>query len=269
MGHIKLSKMKDEIKKSGANKGKFIFFKEDEPVRVRFLNDFEEGLEIPFHNDYKLGVNVPCQEQFDRYCEYCEDGEIQIRNSYAWSVYDYESKEVKVLMSHLSRCTPISALTALYESYGTLTDRDYNIKQVGSGTDKTFSIIPLEKKPLRNVKVKPLSEQAILKIVDKAYPSDNSEIEDEEEEAPKKRGNKKVNKAKTKAQKKEVDEWDEDEEEETDYESMSAKELYLICKERDIECKPKKTREYYIDLLEESDDSDEWDEEVDEWDEED
>ena len=58
------------------------------------------------------------------------------------------------------------------------------------------------------------------------------------------------------------DDWD-DEEEGQDYESMTAKELFQLCKDRDIECKPKKTKEYYIDLLEEADDedSDDWDDE--------
>ena len=66
------------------------------------------------------------------------------------------------------------------------------------------------------------------------------------------------------------DDWDEEEEEANDYESMKPQELYKLCKERDIDCKPKKSKEYYIDLLEEADeenDSDDWDEEEDEWEE--
>ena len=69
----------------------------------------------------------------------------------------------------------------------------------------------------------------------------------------------------------EEDEWEE-EEETTDYESMKPQELFKLCKERDIDCKPKKSKEYYIDLLEEADEeeseSDEWDEEEnDDWEE--
>lgn len=63
------------------------------------------------------------------------------------------------------------------------------------------------------------------------------------------------------------DDWD-DEEEGQDYESMTAKELFQLCKERDIDCKPKKTKEYYIDLLEEAEeeDSDDWGEDdEDDW----
>ena len=34
---------------------------------------------------------------------------------------------------------------------------------------------------------------------------------------------------------------------------MSAKELYKLCQERDIECKTKKSEDYYIELLEDWD----------------
>ena len=252
---ISLQAIKNEIAKSGTNKGKFIFFKEGTKLRLRFLNDMEEGMEVPFHDNFKLGINVPCQELFDRECEYCENEDLRTRNMYVWSVYDYESKEVKLFMFAVNNCSPVPALASMYESYGTITDRDYEIKRIGKGQNTTYSVVPLDKKKFRNEKVKPMSEQAILKAIDKAYPANNSEIEDDEEEETK------TKKSKTK----------EKESDENDYESMTAKELYNLCKERDIECKPKKAKEYYIDLLEEYDsdsDDDDWDEEKedDDWD---
>ncbi|MDD4089387.1 MAG: hypothetical protein PHP29_06830, partial [Tissierellia bacterium] len=51
----------------------------------------------------------------------------------------------------------------------------------------------------------------------------------------------------------------------TNYEDMSAKELYQLCKERDLDPRPKKSAEYYIELLEELDEEDEtWDDSDDE-----
>ena len=41
-----LSKIKADAQKSGSNKGKFIFFKEGEKKRIRFLHDMEEGIEL-------------------------------------------------------------------------------------------------------------------------------------------------------------------------------------------------------------------------------
>lgn len=259
MGKISLSKIKSEIQKSGNSKGKFLFFKDGTKFRVRFLSDMEEGLEVKFHDSFALGINVPCQEQYGRECEYCEDDNLRTRNMYVWSVYDYESKEVKLLMFAVNQCSPIPAMASLYESYGTLCDRDYEIKQVGSQQNKTFSVIPLDKMKFRNTKVKAMSDSAILKYIDKAYPSDNSEDVDEDETEE--------TKPKTKTKVTKSNEWDNDET--NDYESMKPQELYKLCKERDIECKPKKSKEYYIDLLEEQDEEseDEWDEDEtdDEW----
>ena len=48
-------------------------------------------------------------------------------------------------------------------------------------------------------------------------------------------------------------------EEEKDYSDMTAKELYKLCKEREIDVEPRKKADYYIDLLEQDDEeSDGW-----------
>lgn len=277
MGKISLSKMKSEIKKSGANKGKIMFFKEGEKHRVRFLSDFEDGLEVKWHDSYALGVNVPCQEEFGRDCEYCEEEDLRTRNMYFWSVYDYESEEVKLIMFAVNNCTPVGALASLYESYGTLLDRDYEITKRGSGQSTQYSVVPLKERKFRNTKVKALSDEAILKIIDKAYPADNSE--DVEEDEPKRRtkanktkGKKDDFKKKMNEPEEDADDWDDEEEEgKEDYESMTAQELYKLCKKSGIECKPRKAKEYYIDLLEELEDEqegDDWDEDEEEWEEE-
>lgn len=268
-----ISDLKNEIKKSGSNKGKFLYFREGEKVRVRFLTDMEDGTEILWHDSYKMGVNVPCQEAFGRECKYCEDDDLRTRNMYIWSVYDYESKEVKLLMAAVNQCSPIPALVAMYEEYGTLLDRDFVIKQIGSGQSKSFSVIPQDKEKFRNAKAKPLSESAILKHVDKAYP--DTEADDEEEEEAPKRNKTKGSKGKKKVKEPEPDmnepEDDWEDEDEQNYESMKPRELYKLCKKRNIECKPKKAKEYYIDLLEEADEEDfgdDWgDEEDDDWEE--
>lgn len=267
MGKITLSAIKSEIAKSGSSKGKFMFFKEDTKARIRFLTEFEDGLEIEFHNNYDQGINVPCQEQFGRDCPYCDLEGIRTRKLYVWSVYDYESKEVKLLMFAANNCSPVPTLAKLYEMKGTLLDRDYTIIQSGKGTNKSFTVIPEEKLKFR-VKAKSMSDSAIMKAIDKAYPSDNNEDFEEEDETPKKKKTKAESKPKKEPEEVE-DEWDEEETE--DYESMKPQELYKLCKERNIDCKQRKSKEYYIDLLEEDDEeeseSDEWDEEDDEWEE--
>ena len=264
-------KIKGDIQKSGTNRGKFLYLKEGDKIRVRFLTDMEDGLEVVFHDSYALGVNVPCQEVFGRECKYCEDQDLRTRSQYVWSVYDYEAEEVKLLMAPVNQCSPVPQIAAVYESYGTLTDRDYEIKRQGKGQNTTYTVLPLEKKVFRNKKVKPLSEQSILKIIDKAYPDEETDYTDDEEEETKTKTKKKsetkqkgkMSKYMNEPEEGDEDDWGEGEEQENDYESMKPVDLYKLCKERDISCKPKKSKEYYIDLLTEADEEDSEDE--DDW----
>ena len=167
-------------------------------------------------------------------------------------------------MAPVNQCSPVPALVSMFEAYGTLTDRDYVITKSGQQQSTTFSVVPMDKAKFRNEKAKPLSEQKFLQLLDKAFPCDTGDDEDEpKRRAPKSKGNKKDEPD---------DEWEDvEEDEDNDYSSMTAKELYSLCKEREIDVKPKKSSSYYIDKLEEYDsqsDDDEWeDEEEDEWDE--
>ena len=276
-----IDKIKADVKKGGQNKRKFTYFKEGQKQRIRFLQDMDEGMEIPFHDSYELGINVPCQELFDRECPYCDDESLRTRNQYVWSVYNYEAKEVQLFMYAVNTCTPIPALMAMYENYGTLTDRDYVISVTGKAQNKTYSVVPMDKVKFRNAKAKPYSNKAVLQMIDKAYPCE--ETEDEEEDEALKRKKKKATKKPAKKVVEEPEEendydseeeWDEEEESENDYSSMTPLKLYKLCKEREIEAEKKKPAKYYINLLEEYDNAqEEWGEEdedsEDEWEEED
>lgn len=276
-----LSEIKKDAKKSGQNKGKFIYFREGQKQRIRFLQDMDDGLQITFHDSFEQSINVPCQEHFDRDCPYCNDDTVRTRSQYVWSVWNYETNEVQLFMFPVNNCSPLPALVAMYETYGTLTDRDYVISVTGKQQNKTFSVVPMDKVKFRNAKAKPYSESQVLKMLDKAFPCDaESDDDDDEDYTPKSKKKKQQRPAKT-STKKDVDEdyedddYDEDmtEEEDTedvDYESMSVKELYKLCKSRGIDVAPKKSQKYYIKQLEEYDEQNEdWgDEEDEEWEEE-
>ena len=278
-----VDQIKADVKKSGQNKGKFIYFREGQKTRIRFLQDIDDGLQITFHDSYERGINVPCQEHFGRDCPYCGDDSLRTRSLYVWSVYNYEANEVQLFMFPVNNCSPIPALLAMYETYGTVTDRDYVISVTGKQQNKTYSVVPMDKVKFRNAKAKPYSEKAVMKMLDKAYPcEDATDDEDDEDEAPKKKRAPKSESAAKKAAKKpepeeDDDDYDYDEEEDEDddgipdYSELTAKELYKLCKERGIEVKPKKPEKYYIKQLEEYDKAqDDWsdeDEAEEDWDE--
>lgn len=273
-----IDKIKADVKKGGSNKRKFTYFKEGQKQRIRFLQDMDEGMEITFHDSYELGINVPCQELFDRECPYCGDESLRTRSQYVWSVYNYEANEVQLFMYPVNNCTPIPAIMAMYENYGTLTDRDYVISVTGKAQNKTYSVVPMDKVKFRNAKAKPYSDKAVLQMIDKAYPCEEAE---DEEEAPKRKKKRTVKKPVKKVVEEPEEENDYDgeedwrEESENDYSSMTPLKLYKLCKEREIEAEKKKPAKYYINLLEEYDNAQEdWgdaedDEDADEWEEED
>ena len=271
-----VDKIKADVKKSGQNKGKFIYFREGQKQRIRFLTDMDDGMEVTFHDSFERSINVPCQEHFGRNCPYCEEEGLRTRSQYIWSVYNYEAKEVQLFMFAVNNCSPIPALMAMYENYGTICDRDYVISVSGKQQNKTFSVVPMDKVKFRNDKAKAYSEKAILKMLDKAFPCDEVEDDEDEDEASKKRSAKSAgNKGKRKPEPEEdeddddydaEEEWEDDESEDAPgYSDMSAKELYKLCKERGIEVKPKKPEKYYIKQLEEYDEAQEdWGDEEDE-----
>lgn len=232
----------DDIKKqaqqSGANKGKFVYFKENTKVRIRFLQDMEDGYKVPFHDSFSLGINEPCQTLFNRECEFCDTEDLRTRDMYMWSVWDYDAKEVKLMIGAVNNASPIPNLVGMYEAYGTLVDRDFVITQNGKGTGKTFSVVPMDKAKFRNEKAKAYGKQKAYELLDKAFPHVGEAA------------------GASKSSKKSKDD------DESDYGSMTAKELYDLCKERDIEAAPKKPAAFYIALLEEADSADEWEDEA-------
>lgn len=259
-----LDKIKHDISNTGGNRGKFLYFKADEKVRIRFLEDFEDGHEITFHESFEDSVKVPCQSQYGRDCAYCDRPDdytnLKTRSRYAWSVWDYDSNEVKVLLEPVSRCSPIPPILACYEDKETLLDRDYVLTSHGKGTSKYFTVMPQDPEVFRNKKAKPYTEKQLLELIDQAWPDDANESDDSYEAKPKK---------KPKAG---SDDWDDDESE-SKYASMKPKALYDLCVERSIDCQPRKSQKYYIGLLEKADavaddwsdddydDGDDWEEE--------
>lgn len=241
-----LDQLKADVKKAGSNKGKFIFFRDGEKRRIRFLNDMEDAMVITMHDNFEEGINAPCRELYGKPCPLCDDENIRTRQQYIWSVWDYDANEVKLFMFAVNRCSPIPALMAMYENFGTLCDRDYVIQVNGRQLDKTYSIINMDKQKFRNSKAKPYTEKQILKMLDQAFPySDKSDLSDDSDDG----------------------DWGEDDEAKGKYDDMKPKALYDFCIERNIDCEKKKPAKYYINLLEEADKADDdWGDDDDDYD---
>ena len=239
-----LDKIKAEAAKTGGSRGKFFYVKDGEKARIRFLQELDEGLEVPFHDSYAENINVPCQTIFGRECPYCGESALRTRSQYVWSVYNYDAEEVQILMYPINQCSPLGQFVAAHDQYCTITDRDYVVSCTGKRQNKSFSVLPLDKLAFRNAKVKAFSREALLKYIDAAYPANlqnsstkNKIAEGEEFEVPFEQ-----NKA---AGADDVEQ---------------AKALYKQCKEKGLHVEPRKSAEYYKKQLEEFEkQADDWD----------
>lgn len=224
-----LDAIKSDIAKSGGNfKNLFRVAKAGQKVRVRFLVDFEEGIEVVLHSKWQ-GFQHPCLKYKGVECPNCDssDPDVRTQSHYAWSIYNYETKQVELFFFKAARSTPLSALGAVYETIGDITSQDMVIQRNGEGTDTSYAVIPTGKIEKLKAKVKPFTEQKIFDILFSAfntvdentsveeYLEDAEPVDDEDvEETPKK----KVKPKKKVAKVEEEDEgYDEEEEDDDEY----------------------------------------------------
>jgi hypothetical protein len=248
-----LSKIKQGVASSGSSLGKIVYTKDGSKIRIRFLQDVEDGMEITLHDHFEKGINAICQETLGKSCPYCdlEEEGWRHRTGYVWSVWDHDAKEVKLFIGYAHNFSHLPALIGMAEAYGNWTDRDYVLSQTGKQLNKQLSVVPMDRAKFKNTKAKPLTKKAILDILDKAYPVN------EEDETSKKNGKKKTSKKKQ--------EEPEDDEDENEYEEMTPRELYMECIERGLEAKKKQKAVYYIEILEEDDENNADEEEDEDW----
>lgn len=272
--------IKNQAKKSGANKKSFTYFKSGQKVRLRFLEDMEEGMKVLFHDGFKSGINEPCQEIFNRDCTHHEDEDLRHADQYLWSAWNHDSKCVELAMGRVNNCSFVPQLVGFYETYGTLTDRDYVFTKQGTGQNSSFSIVPMDKSKFRNDKAKPFSEKKKLELLDKAFPHDGDNDEDDDSDDKKEKDDKSysdmtpkelyeecqnrgiddvekrkpakyyIELLKADDDKDSEDDWKDEGKDIPDYESMPARELYNLCRDREIEAEARKPESYYIKRLE-------------------
>lgn len=247
-----LDSIKKAAKEQGGDRAKIMYWKDGDKKRIRFINDMEDGVEVMFHNSFKDNINALCLKQVGKECPYCGDERVKDKKLFAWSVWDYEAEEVKIFMFVASsKCSPILNLASMYEDYGTLMDRDYNIKREGKQLNTNYSVIPMDKKKFIE-SAKPYTKKSLFAILEKAYPADETEKEEKmkDEDLPfrESKGEAAVKAGDTKDfEEVNIDDF---EEIKPDYSEMSAKQLYKLCKESGIIVEERKSAKYYIEQLE-------------------
>ena len=187
-----ISQIKSDISRSGQSKEKILYVRSDEKVRVRFLNEIDDGYSFTFHQIWDDGINCLCPKELDddNDCQYCDDSDnekLRTYKMYAWSVYNFDTKRVEIALFKANRCSPVQQLVEFAESYGTMLDRDYVLAKKGKGIDLSYTVIPQDKQKFRNEKALPFTREAMVKILKVAFPygEDQSDSDDEDEEEKK------------------------------------------------------------------------------------
>lgn len=216
-----LQQIKDRIANAGKSRKSMFFVKDGQKRRVRFLTDFEEGVRVTFHDKYQE-VNTPCLKQYGKSCEFCGVEGLRTRDQFAWSVYDYEAKEVRVLMYAPNAFSPVVQLVEYYETEGTLLDHDFVIARRGSGTDTSYAVMGQPNKKFK-IAAKPFGKKKLMQLIwDANGPGsleDFDELDEEdEEEAPRKKRKKPVDDDDDFEEDEEEEELDDDDEDDSDEE---------------------------------------------------
>lgn len=240
-----IKKMKENIAKSGSSQRDVMYIAADSVKRVRFLQELDQGYEFLFHSNWDPKIYTLCQDPEDHEnCELCDNGIPTVEN-FVWSVWDYDSNSVRLLVFKASGISPVPSLIEMYEEFGTIMDRDYKIKKVGKGMGSSFVVTPLDKAKFNNKKAKAKTEAEIKEIFEKAFPygesdeEDEDDIEEEEVKEIKKSKKKSAKKAKKSPEEKlreELEELDIDDLKEIAYElGMSKKEIRKLDEEELID----------------------------------
>lgn len=143
---------------------------QDKKGRIRFLNDLEDAIEVTWHDKFEDAINTPCLSHFGLECPFCdlEKGKVRTRNVFAWTVYNYEIGKKQIFRYAANNFSPIPTLVTLFESYGTLCDRDYVITRNGTGFEMSYHVVPMDKSKFKG-DAKPFTKEEIFKKWGRMY----------------------------------------------------------------------------------------------------
>ena len=177
MGETKKSKLeilREKINQSSNREFLFLRFKTGEKRRVRVLSEVDDIVIVTFHDSFDKGVNYPCYKYFGKKdCPFCgktkEDG-FRTREMCLLTVFDYDSGEVKIIKEAANKWSPIPSLVDFMEEYGTLLDRDYVVKRIGSSFDISYGVVPMKEEPFKGkAKYKKFTEEEIFTKLKDTY----------------------------------------------------------------------------------------------------
>jgi hypothetical protein len=166
-----IQSMKDQVSRAGNSKSNIIYVKSGTKKRIRFIDDMEDGHKILFHDKWGE-FTTPCLKYYKKTCPYCNIKDARHTENYAWTIYDYESKQRLLFLFKANKNSPIPRMIEVYDELGTLVDRDFTISRTGAGTDTSYGILPLDKAKFGKSKsIVSYTRKEIFAILEEAFTS--------------------------------------------------------------------------------------------------
>lgn len=224
-------------------------------ITVRFLEEPDEWFGFYEHWDETIRKSYPCIEG------QCPGCATDARRSFRYVANALDVEKDKVIALLMPKDL-VNRLTARYERYETLMDRDYELFRSGDGLDTVYDATPEapKKRALSKYELIDLGD-ALQKVWDSVWGGNGDDDDDDEEETPRSRSRsrqsarsasatrgKKDRRSKVEEEEPEEDEDEEDEEEEDDYsditlddlEEMNTAELKAAAESLGVSVKPEK-----------------------------
>ena len=157
--------------------------KEGEKKKIRFISDFNEPITMFMHGKYNPSIgkkggmdyNFPCLRQLGKECPMCkeyeeqDDFDLKAKENYIWTVKEYEyDKKLYFMMNASPKAKTIipyliDILTDEDEEVEDLRKHDLSIKQIGAGTNKSFTIKAGKEEEMLNEK--PYTKKEIIELM--------------------------------------------------------------------------------------------------------
>lgn len=131
---------------------------------VRFLSEFDKAIPIIMHDKWEVLRPQPCLKYYSEPCPFHIEG-FRTVTWYAWTLWDYESKAKRIGLWKATTASPVEDLLELHDSNGTITDRDIELRRVGSGTKSRWRIRVRPPAPFEGTLSKPFAEDKVVEIL--------------------------------------------------------------------------------------------------------
>jgi hypothetical protein len=159
-----IRKSLSEGSSGGGMPDELLLVQRDGAKMVRFLAEFDKAVPVIMHDKWEILRPQPCLKYYDEPCPVHVEAFRSV-TWYVWTVWDYESQSKRVAMWKPTLASPVEDLLDLFDTNGTIMDRDIELRRMGTGTKSRWKIRAQAPTPFEGKLSKPFSEEKTIEIL--------------------------------------------------------------------------------------------------------